>query len=287
MERPKPQDFGLTEDAIKAKEPLADWLDADVPGGEVSVFIAFTAGFVGTLGFFIYVFPWVLPDGISEIFLGLLLFVFGGFFSFVFYSLCGLMLWCIASLFFVNPILKMYVGRKFFRYRQAKKLYEQKLQELERQKIRNRQNEINVKFNVFLDIINICAEKGGRFFDREALKHSDEYIEECISELIPEMLNDQKKLEALKYAYSEFHGSFIDKSIMRGVTVYETLLSSSSSGDGTDHIDKAAVNALASFSKDFDYSALLAKSSAASAAAIEHFNQMVNEATASSYKPTP
>lgn len=279
MERPKPQDFGLTEEAIKAKEPLADWLDDDASGGEAAAFIAFIAGFVGTLVFFISAFPWALPDGISDVLVGLLLFVFGGFFSFLFSAIGGLFLWLYAFFGFFRPILKMYVGRRFFRYRQSKKLYEQKLEELERQKIRHRQNDINAKFNAIAEIIDICADEEGIFYDRETLKHSDNYIEECISDLIPEMLDDQKKLEALRYAYSQFHGSFLDKNLMRRVNVYQTLLCSSSAEGETGEIDKAAVNALAAFSKDFDYSALLAESSAASAAAIERFNQMVNEAT--------
>ena len=139
--------------------------------------------------------------------------------------------------------------------------------------------DLQEKFDVILSIINLCTNTDLLFYKKTDLKYPDEHIERCFLDLINEMNLDQKQLESLKYAYSEFHSSFVDEKTVRGVDVYTKLLNSASGDGEADEVDIAVMHAMAAFQEKFDYSALLEKSAAEKAAAIERFNQMVSRAS--------
>ena len=122
MEEPKREGFGLTREAINKKERLSARL-TDCEGD-----LFFILGGIGFFAFVIFVFPWELPSGITEIILGFFLLLIGSLFSFVICGLFGGLL----SIFFLKVIrvcllIDSYSG--FEKWKKSQKEYTKHLED--------------------------------------------------------------------------------------------------------------------------------------------------------------
>ena len=229
MNKPLPEDFGLTAEQVERKEKLINFID----GLDLKATVAI--GIFAYLLFLISLPIWSFGIGIAIfhlIILGPILAVFA--------MLTVTPLW-----FLIAKLCKFFAGvgksSKYGKFESASSDYSLSQAKQAQQAIHAHVKALQAAQDAIRAVGAALEESSLRLQKRSAFRHSNEEVESAFSFLIFETINDEDRLETLKAGFSAFRGDFIDDETYERIRIHDLLLEATANGD------EAAAEALSAY----------------------------------------